>query len=1015
MMTKNQIKKSIFSQFLIAIGIFVCSIPSYANVQGILTVNAGADVQVTLPNNSIGLSATATSSTGNILSYTWVKIAGPSTFVLANQFTPIPTLSGLVEGVYSLELTVTDDESNVVSDTINIVVSSRILIDFGNAQTSSPDANGNYWNNVTSGSNGVKITNALTAQNSLTSIGLQVVNRIDGTFNTGGPGVNSGNTVGVVNDYPNSATIDYAFAHPSTNTGRWRLTGLDTGTTYVVKFWGTRSGVPDPRIIEIKMEDETSYQSYDGANNSNYSNAAVFTFTGKNAMNFDIRVQAGSAFGYISLMDIQKVVNPTTPNLNPIAFAGSDIRLILPGNSLTLDGSSSNDPDGIIVSYTWRKLAGPQLLNIATPNSPSTVISNLFEGTYQFELKVVDNDGAEDLDTIKVQVGSRVLIDFGQNATTSPDPDFGNYWNLVTSGTNGVKLTNAITSTNISTNLGMEVVERIDGTFNLAGPGVNNDNISAGIVGDYPASATTDYAFAEPSTNTGRWKFTGLDNAKTYTFKFWGSRTAVQPRIIEIKSAEDSVWTSYDAANNTDFNRAAFFTMTGKDSAIFDIRVQSPSFFGYINVVDINYSTPCEETSSLTTVTSCDSYTWNGVTYTSSGLYSVLSINSQGCDSIANLDLTITQSNTSSEDISTCDGSYNWNGNTYTTSGNYFFLTTNAAGCDSTAILNLTILSPSSSTENVVACNSYTWNGTTYTTSGVYTFGTTNAAGCDSTATLNLSFVTPPVVNAGTDQQLVPGSSVTLSGSISGTYDNAFWTNASGIFTPDSTNLNASYTPSTNEVSAQLATLVLVAENACGSFSDTVLLLYTLPVRFTSISAKPTKQGNVIEWTTSSEFNNRGFDVQRSSNGIDFSSFSFIPSKATNGNSNTTLSYQTTDKTTSSNIVYYRLKQIDIDNKVQFSEVVKVIRQNENPLNIFTITPNPSKNNIKIGVSSVSNTRASMVITDASGKIMLKNNIQLMTGFQNIPVDITRYAVGSYFVHIQTANGQKSSAGFVKQ
>ncbi|MEN9964599.1 MAG: hypothetical protein RL582_1694, partial [Bacteroidota bacterium] len=576
-----------------------------------------------------------------------------------------------------------------------------------------------------------------------------------------------------------------------------------------------------------------------------------------------------------------------------------------------------------------------------------------------------DNDGAEDLDTIKVQVGSRVLIDFGQNATASPDPDFGNYWNLVTSGTNGVKLTNAVTSTNISTNLGMEVVERIDGTFNLAGPGVNRDNPSAGIVGDYPASATIDYAFAEPSTNSGRWKFTGLDNTKTYTFKFWGSRTAVQPRIIEIKSAEDSVWTSYDAANNIDFNRAAFFTMTGKDSAIFDIRVQSPSFFGYINVVDINYSTPCEATSSLTTVTSCDSYTWNGITYTSSGLYNLLSINAQGCDS--------------------------------------------------TATLDLTILSPSTSTEDLVACNSYTWNGTTYTTSGIYTFGTTNAAGCDSTATLNLSFVTPPVVDAGTDQQLVPGSSVNLSGSISGIYNNAFWTNASGIFTPDSTSLTASYTPGANEVTAQLTTLVLVAENACGSFTDTVLLLYTLPVRFTSITAKPTKEGNVVEWITSSEFNNRGFELQRSSNGIDFSSISFIPSKATNGNSNTAISYLTTDKSALYGIVYYRLKQLDFDNKVQYSSVVTVTRQNESPLNIFTISPNPSKNDIKIGVGSLSNTRASLVITDASGKIILKNNIQLISGFQNIPIDITKYAVGSYFVQIQTANGHKSSAGFVKQ
>jgi hypothetical protein len=431
-------------------------------------------------------------------------------------------------------------------------------------------------------------------------------------------------------------------------------------------------------------------------------------------------------------------------------------------------------------------------------------------------------------------------------------------------------------------------------------------------------------------------------------------------------------------------------------------------------VVDINYSTPCQETSSLTTVTSCDSYTWNGVTYTSSGLYSVISINSQGCDSIANLDLTITQSNTSTEDISVCD-SYNWNGVTYTTSGTYFFLTTNAAGCDSTAIINLTILSQSSATENVVACNSYTWNGTTYTTTGIYTFVTSNAAGCDSTVTLNLSIVAPPVVNAGADQQLVPGASVNLSGSVSGIFDNAFWTNASGIFTPDSTSINASYTPGADEVAAQLATLVLVAENACGSFTDTVLLLYTLPVRFTSISAKPTKQGNLIEWITASEFNNRGFELQRSTNGIDFSSISFIPSKATNGNSNTSISYQSTDKSATSGIVYYRLKQIDFDNKVQFSEVVKVTRQNENPLNIFTISPNPSINKIKIGVSSESNTRASMVITDASGKIILKNSIQLMTGFQNISVDITKYSTGSYFVHIQTANGHKSSAGFVKQ
>ena len=49
----------------------------------------------------------------------------------------------------------------------------------------------------------------------------------------------------------------------------------------------------------------------------------------------------------------------------------------------------------------------------------------------------------------------------------------------------------------------------------------------------------------------------------------------------------------------------------------------------------------------------------------------------------------------STSDITACD-SYDWNGTTYTTSGSYTFTTTNSSGCDSTATLNLTINSATS-------------------------------------------------------------------------------------------------------------------------------------------------------------------------------------------------------------------------------------------------------------------------------------------------------------------------------
>ncbi|MFN5622170.1 MAG: hypothetical protein ACK478_12790, partial [Flavobacteriales bacterium] len=91
-----------------------------------------------------------------------------------------------------------------------------------------------------------------------------------------------------------------------------------------------------------------------------------------------------------------------------------------------------------------------------------------------------------------------------------------------------------------------------------------------------------------------------------------------------------------------------------------------------------------------------------------------------------------------SQTIHAC-GPYTWNGSTYTTSGTYSFATTTAAGCDSIAQLVLTIGQPTFSTQQITTCNSYQWNGSVYTQSGTYTYVTTNASGCPNTATLILT------------------------------------------------------------------------------------------------------------------------------------------------------------------------------------------------------------------------------------------------------------------------------------
>ena len=187
-----------------------------------------------------------------------------------------------------------------------------------------------------------------------------------------------------------------------------------------------------------------------------------------------------------------------------------------------------------------------------------------------------------------------------------------------------------------------------------------------------------------------------------------------------------------------------------------------PGYFAYDDVAVRFPKTTVEPIVVEYTETACDSYTWNGNTYTESGDYTVTLQTEQGRDSIENLHLTINQSATTEENIVTCD-SYEWNGVVYTESGDYVFNTTTISGCDSVVNLHLTIL-PEALVENeeLVLCPSelpYEWYGQSLTKAGSYT-ATEQYTGmeCDSVIhelTLNVyvqtlpASVTLPIVRAG--------------------------------------------------------------------------------------------------------------------------------------------------------------------------------------------------------------------------------------------------------------------------
>ncbi len=222
------------------------------------------------------------------------------------------------------------------------------------------------------------------------------------------------------------------------------------------------------------------------------------------------------------------------------------------------------------------------------------------------------------------------------------------------------------------------------------------------------------------SNNTATYTLTnaaGCDSVVTLNLTINHSNTGV-----DVQTACDT-YTWIDGNAYTESNSTATHTLTnaaGCDSVV------------TLNLT-VNYSTHNVET-----VFACESYTWHGQTYTTSGTYEYEYTNASDCPSVDTLHLTINHSTYNVVTETACE-SFTWHGQAYTESGTYIYDYTNVGGCVCADTLHLTILSTVAEQVEATACDSYMWNGTTYTVSGDYYQTFTAANGCDSTVTLHLT------------------------------------------------------------------------------------------------------------------------------------------------------------------------------------------------------------------------------------------------------------------------------------
>ncbi len=182
----------------------------------------------------------------------------------------------------------------------------------------------------------------------------------------------------------------------------------------------------------------------------------------------------------------------------------------------------------------------------------------------------------------------------------------------------------------------------------------------------------------------------------------------------------------------------------------------------------------------------------------------------------------------------------------------------------------------------------------------------------------------------------------------------------------------------------------------------------TLPVSLFNFSGYKQGNSNKLQWTTASEINNSGFEVQRSADGINYTAIGFVNSQAISGNSTTQLTYTFSDNNLNGSRQYYRLRQVDFDNYSKLSNIVWIRGEKPVTLMIDGLFPNPASSVVNVLVAAPIKDKVTLVVSDLAGRTMIQLSVSLETGSNTIPIDISHLTRGNYMVKLVCGTGNNS-------
>ncbi|HEY4149204.1 MAG TPA: T9SS type A sorting domain-containing protein, partial [Chitinophagaceae bacterium] len=178
----------------------------------------------------------------------------------------------------------------------------------------------------------------------------------------------------------------------------------------------------------------------------------------------------------------------------------------------------------------------------------------------------------------------------------------------------------------------------------------------------------------------------------------------------------------------------------------------------------------------------------------------------------------------------------------------------------------------------------------------------------------------------------------------------------------------------------------------------------SLPVTFSSFYATRSNSDVLLSWSTAQELNNNNFEIQRSTDGINWSVITLVMGQ---GNSITPTQYSYTDKNVTAATVYYRIRQVDIDGKFEYTDV-KTVRSNETAAVAKIYAAN---NMINIEFNAATEGTVIVRLINAGGQLIAEQHFQQAQ--YRVTMNTYGKGAGLYVVQVSDSKGWSQSSKII--